>query len=71
MAYQAELGVEDLGSPNPNHRRRNNEVWSAVFDLRNYFEKMNRRPHMGLLGRLLYPNQDEETFNGEWHDRKD
>jgi hypothetical protein len=57
--------------PNPNHRRRNNEVWSAVFDLRNYFEKMNRRPHMGLLGRLLYPNQDEETFNGEWHDRKD
>jgi hypothetical protein len=57
--------------PNPNHRRRNEAIWSAVFDLRNYFEKMTGRPHMGLLGRLFYPNQNEETFNGEWHDRKD
>jgi hypothetical protein len=26
---------------------------------------------MGLLGRLLCPNQQEVTFNGEWQERKD
>jgi hypothetical protein len=26
---------------------------------------------MGLLGRLFYPDQDEDTFTKEWHARKD
>ncbi|MDP2383716.1 MAG: hypothetical protein Q8N00_13035 [Nitrospirota bacterium] len=58
-------------APSPNHRRRNEALWSAVFDLRNYFEKISGRSHMGLLGRLFYPNQQEVTFNAEWHERKD
>ena len=46
-------------------------IWNAVFDLRNYFEKKSGRPHMGLLGRLFYPNENEDTFTKEWHERKD
>lgn len=55
----------------PNHRPRNEAVWNAVFDLRNYFEKLSGRSHMGLLGRLFFPKEQEVTFNGEWYDRKD
>jgi hypothetical protein len=62
--------LEPLG-PNPNHRPRNEAVWNTIFDLRNYFEEITGRPHMRLLGRLFYPNQDEVTFNAEWHLRKD
>jgi len=57
--------------PNPNHRPRNEAIWNAVFDLRNYFEKKTGRPQMGLLGRLFFPKEQEVTFHGEWHDRKD
>ena len=71
IVLQKNLFTMEPRGPNPNHRRRNEALWSAVFDLRYYFEKMSGRPHMGILGRLFYPNQNEETFNGEWHDRRD
>ena len=53
---------------NPPHKRRNEALWNAVFDLRNYFTQVSQRPHMGLLARLL--DQNEDTFNGEWRKRK-
>ena len=56
--------------PGPGHRRKNEPVWGAVFDLRNYFIDVTGRPHMGLLQRLFYPNQNEATFSSEWHERK-
>jgi hypothetical protein len=71
MVLQRNLFKMEPRGPNPNHRRRNEALWNAVFDLRNYFEKMSGRPHMGLLGRLFYPNQQEVRFNGEWYERKD
>lgn len=57
--------------PNPNHRPRNEALWNAVFDLRNYFITIDARPHMGLLGQLFYPGQLEDTFTKEWDERKD
>jgi hypothetical protein len=71
IVLQRNLFKMEPRGPNPNHRRRNEAIWSAVFDLRNYFEKMSGRPHMGLLGRLFYPNENEDTFTKEWHKRKD
>ena len=71
IVLQKNLFKMEPRGPNPNHRRRNEAIWNAVFDLRNYFEKMSGRPHMGLLGRLFYPNQNEDTFTKEWHKRKD
>jgi hypothetical protein len=71
MVLQRNLFKMEPRGPNPNHRPRNDAVWSAVFDLRNYFEKISGRPQMGLLGRLFYPNQREVRFNGEWYERKD
>ncbi len=70
MVRQRYLFKMEPRGANPNHRPRKEGRWSAIFDLRNYFEKMTGRPHMGLLGRLFYPNQDEVTFNAEWHNRQ-
>jgi hypothetical protein len=53
------------------HRPRNEGRWNAVFDLRNYFIKIDGRPHMRLVGLLFYPDQDEDTFIKEWERRKD
>jgi hypothetical protein len=71
MVLQRNLFRMEPRGPNPNHRRRNEGRWSAIFDLRNYFITIDKRPHMGLLGRLFYPNQQEVTFNAEWLERKD
>jgi hypothetical protein len=71
IVLQKNLFKMEPRGPNPNHRRRDEALWNAVFDLRNYFEKVSGRPHMGLLGRLFFPKALEVTFNGEWHDRKD
>jgi hypothetical protein len=57
--------------PQAAHRPRNEGRWNAVFDLRNYFIKIDGRPHMRLLGLLFYPDQDEDTFIKEWERRKD
>jgi hypothetical protein len=70
MVLQRNLFKMEPCAPNPNHRRRHEGRWSGIFDLRNYFIKIGERPHMGLLGRLFYPKQDEDTFNKEWHERK-
>lgn len=56
---------------NPNHRPPNEGRWSAIFDLRNYFTKVTRRPQMRLLGQLFYPDQEEDTFVKEWNRRKE
>jgi hypothetical protein len=56
---------------NPNHRPPNKGRWSAIFDLRNYFIKIDKRPHMRILGQLFYPDQEEDTFVTEWNRRKD
>lgn len=56
---------------NLNHRRRDRGRWDAIFDLRNYFISIDQRPHMRLLGLLLYPAQLEDTFKKEWNERKD
>ncbi len=61
--------MEPRGS-NPNHRPRNESLWNAVFDLRNYFITIDARPHMGLLRALFYPDQLEDTFTKEWAERK-
>jgi hypothetical protein len=71
IVLQKNLFTMEPRGPNPHHRRRNEARWNAVFDLRNYFIKNNARPHMGVLGRLFCPNQNEDTFSGEWHERKD
>lgn len=71
IVLQKNLFKMEPRAPNPNHRRRNEALWNAVFDLRNYFITIDERPHMGLLRRLFYPNQNEDTFSGEWHERKD
>ena len=52
-------------------RERSEAIWNAVFDLRKYFMTMTGRPHMGLVGQLVYPKQDEGTFQNEWYRRKD
>jgi len=57
--------------PRAKHRPRNEGRWNAIFDLRNYFIKIDGRPHMRLLGRLFYPDQGEDTFIKEWDSRKD
>jgi len=62
--------MEPRGS-NPNHRRRDEGRWNAIFDLRNYFITIDTRPHMRLLAALFYPDQLEDTFTKEWHERKD
>jgi hypothetical protein len=56
---------------NPNHRPPKEGRWNAIFDLRNYFTKIDSRPHMRLLGQLFYPDQEEDTFITEWNRRKD
>jgi len=56
---------------NPNHRPPKEGRWNAIFDLRNYFTKIDSRPHMRLLGLLFYPEQEEDTFIKEWDRRKD
>ncbi len=71
IVLQKHLFKMEPRGPNPNHRRRNEAIWSAVFDLRNYFEKKSGRPHMGLIGRLFFPKEQEVTFHGEWQERKD
>ena len=71
IVLQKNLFKMEPRGPNPNHRRRNEALRNAVFDLRNYFIKIDARPHMGLLGRLFYPDQLEDTFTKEWHERKD
>lgn len=71
IVLQKNLFKMEPRGPNPRHRRRNDALWNTVFDLRNYFIKNNARPHMGLLGRMFCPNQNEDTFSGEWHERKD
>jgi hypothetical protein len=71
IVLQKNLFTMEPRGPNPNHRRRNEAIWNAIFDLRNYFISIDTQPHMGLLGRLFYPNQNEDTFSGEWHERKD
>jgi hypothetical protein len=70
IVMQRNLFKLEPRGPNPTHRRRNDAVWNTIFDLRNYFIKIDGTPHMRLLGRLLCPNQQEVTFNGEWQDRK-
>ena len=71
MVLQRNLFKLEPRAPNPNHRPRNEGRWSAILDLRTYFTKIDKRPHMGLLGRLFFPNQQEGTFNAEWHERQD
>jgi hypothetical protein len=71
MVLQRNLFRMEPRGLNPNHRPRNEAIWSAVFDLRNYFEKKCGRPHMGFLGRLFFPKELEVTFHGEWHERKE
>jgi hypothetical protein len=71
IVLQKDLFKMEPRGPNPNHRPRNEAIWNAVFDLRNYFEKKSGRPHMGFLGRLFFPKELEVTFHGEWHERKD
>ena len=71
IVLQKNLFRMEPRGPNPNHRRRNEALWNAIFDLRNYFLTIDARPHMALLGGLFCPNQNEETFSGEWHERKD
>jgi hypothetical protein len=71
MVLQRNLFRMEPRGPNPNHRRRNEALWSAVFDLRNYFITIDGRPHMGLLGALFYPDQLEDTFTKGWQERKD
>lgn len=71
IVLQKNLFKMEPRGPNPNHRRRNEARWNAIFDLRNYFITIGARPHMGLLGRLFYPDQDEDTFTKEWNARKD
>jgi hypothetical protein len=71
MVLQRNLFKMEPKGTNPPHKRRNEALWNAVFDLRNYFQPMNehKRPPMRLLAALL--DQDEETFHEEWYKRKD
>ena len=57
--------------PQEAHRPRKEGRWNAIFDLRNYFIKIDGRSHMRLLGLLFYPDQGEDTFMKEWNRRKD
>jgi len=70
IVLQRNLFKMEPRGPNPNHRPRNEALWNAVFDLRNYFITIDARPHMGLLGRLFYPDQLEDTFTKEWDEWK-
>jgi hypothetical protein len=71
MVLQRNLFKMEPRGLNPNHRRRDEGRWNAIFDLRNYFITFDARPHMRLLGALFYPHQLEDTFTKEWHERKD
>ncbi|MCI0426434.1 MAG: hypothetical protein L0Z46_00280 [Nitrospiraceae bacterium] len=71
IVLQRNLFTMEPHAPNPNHRRRDERRWSAIYDLRNYFFTIDERPHMRLLGALFYPAQLEDTFTKEWHERKD
>lgn len=71
IVLQKNLFRMEPRGPNPNHRRRDEGRWNAIFDLRNYFITIDARPHMRLLGALFYPHQLEYTFTKEWHERKD
>jgi hypothetical protein len=70
MVLRRNLFKLEPRNPRVNHRPREEGRWGAIFDLRNYFIKIDRRPHMRLLGLLFYPNQDEDTFLKEWESRK-
>lgn len=71
MVLQRNLFRLEPRAPNPTHRPPNEGRWNAIFDLRNYFSKIDKRPHMRLLGQLFYPDQEEDTFITEWNRRKD
>ncbi|MDZ4734445.1 MAG: hypothetical protein SGJ16_12785 [Nitrospirota bacterium] len=71
MVLQRNLFRMEPRASNPNHRRRDEGRWNAIYDLRNYFISVDKRPHMGLLGALFYPDQLEDTFTKEWYERKD
>ena len=71
MVLQRNLFKLEPRGPNLNHRPRNEDRWRAIFDVRNYFLTINKRPHMELLGALFYPNQVEDTFLKEWRKRKE
>lgn len=71
MVLQRNLFTLEPRGPNPAHRPRHEGRWNAIFDLRNYFMKLDKRPHMRLLGLLFYPDQEEDTFIKEWDRRKD
>jgi hypothetical protein len=70
MVLQRNLFRMEPRASNHNHRRRDEGRWNAIYDLRNYFISIDKRPHMGLLGALFYPDQLEDTFTKEWDERK-
>jgi hypothetical protein len=70
IVLQRNLFKMEPRGPNPKHRRRDEGRWSAIYDLRNYFITIDKRPHMGLLRALFYPGQLEDTFTKEWDERK-
>lgn len=71
MVLQRHLFKMEPRAPKLDRRRQSEAKWNAIFDLRTYFIKNNRRPHMKLLGTLFFPNQFEDTFTREWHDWKE
>lgn len=71
MVLQRHLFKLEPCAPKPDRRRQSERRWNVVFDLRNYFIKIDGRPHMELLGILLYSNYLKDSFTREWHERKE
>jgi hypothetical protein len=71
MVLQRNLFTMEPQVLNLDHRRLDQGRWDAILDLRNYFISIDQRPHMKILGLLVYPTQLEDTFKKEWSKRKD
>ena len=67
--------------PPPHHRPRNDNLWLAIFDLRNYFIKLTGKPNMPLICDFLASKNlwklasqgsgdKDASLNKEWDKRK-
>ena len=53
----------------PPHRPRNESMWTAVCDLRNYFTGVTGRPKMRLIQEIMGLGSEYSKFNPEWQRR--
>jgi hypothetical protein len=60
----------DPQGPNPAHGPFRSNFWLAVWETKNYFTRITKRPHWNLIADVFFPKQAFGYAQAEWARRK-